>query len=96
MKLTLAEPKYFTDSISIISELVNEVTFSVEKDKIELVAMDPANVTLVSFTLLASAFAHYDNDKTVKLSVNLESLKQVLRRAKSSDTVSLSLDDKKN
>jgi hypothetical protein len=29
MKLTLAEPKYFKDSISIISDLVNEAKFNV-------------------------------------------------------------------
>ncbi|MFH1592474.1 MAG: proliferating cell nuclear antigen (pcna) [Candidatus Woesearchaeota archaeon] len=96
MKLTLAEPKYFTDSISIVSELVNEVTLKVDKDRIELIAMDPANVAMIAFTLLSSAFSEYSVDKPCKLSVNLESLKQVLRRAKGSDSITLSLDEKKN
>ena len=96
MKLTLAEPKYFTESISIISELVNEVTLKVEKDKIEIIALDPANVAMIAFTLLSSTFAEYNIEKAVKLSVNLESLKQVLKRAKGSDIISLSLDEKKN
>ena len=90
MKLTFAEPKYFSDSISIISELVNEATFSIEKDKIELIALDPANVALISFTLLSSVFSEYELEKPVKLSVSLESLKQVLRRIKGSDNVSFS------
>src|SRR3989344_4828501 len=96
MKLAFAEPKYFSDSISIISELVNEATFSIEKDKIELIALDPANVALISFTLLSSVFSEYELEKPVKLSVSLESLKQVLRRIKGSDNVSLSFDEKKN
>jgi len=34
MKLTLAEPKYFKDSVSIISELVNEARFKITTDAI--------------------------------------------------------------
>ena len=54
MKLTLAEPKYLKDSISIISELVNEASFKITPEAIELVAMDPANVAMVIFKLLSS------------------------------------------
>jgi len=96
MKLTLAEPKYFTESVSIISELVNEVTLKIDKDKIEIIALDPANVAMIAFTLLSSAFSEYNVEKSLKLSVNLESLRQVLKRARGSDTISLSLDEKKN
>ncbi len=96
MKLTLTESKYLTDSISIISELVNEGTLKVQKDKINLIAMDPANVAMVSFTLLSSAFADYELPKEQKLSLNLESFRQVLKRAKPTDTIILSLDEEKN
>ncbi len=37
MKLTLAEIKPFADSISIISDLVNEATFKIKKDGLEMV-----------------------------------------------------------
>ena len=32
MKLTLADPKLFKDSITIISDLVNEAQFKISKD----------------------------------------------------------------
>ena len=32
MKLTLAEPNYLKDSVSIISELVNEASFKIKKN----------------------------------------------------------------
>jgi len=91
MKLTLAEPKYLKDSISIISELVNEARFKVTKDAIELVAMDPANVAMVVFKLLSSTFVEYDVKEDVELAVNLSNLKRVMRRAKPNDTVTLEL-----
>jgi DNA polymerase III sliding clamp (beta) subunit (PCNA family) len=61
MKLTLAEPKYLKDSISIISELVNEARLKITPDFIEIIAMDPANVAMVVFKLLSSAFVEYDD-----------------------------------
>ncbi|RLE44892.1 hypothetical protein DRJ25_06255, partial [Candidatus Woesearchaeota archaeon] len=79
MKLTLVEPRYLKDSVTIISELVNEATFKVNSESIELIAMDPANVAMVVFKLLSSAFAEYDVKQPVELAINLSNLKQVLK-----------------
>jgi len=95
MKLTLAEPKYLKDSISIISDLVNEGRFRITKDAIELIAMDPANVAMVIFRLLSSAFVEYDIKEETEIAVNLSSMKQILRRAKSSDTLVMELQENK-
>ncbi len=96
MKLTLAEPRYLKDPISVISELVSEVRIKVDSDKIELIAMDPANVAMIVFRLLSSAFVEYELKEPVELSINLDNLKQILRRAKPSDTLTLQLDEGKN
>ncbi len=96
MKLTLTEPRYLKDSILIISELVNEVNIKMFKDRIELVAMDPANVAMVVFKLLGSAFAEYSVDKERTIGVNLINLTQILKRVKPTDILTLELDDTKN
>lgn len=95
MKLSLAEPRYLKDSISIISELVNEATFKINPQAIELVAMDPANVAMVIFKLLSSSFVEYDVKKPVELAINLSNLKQILRRANPSDMITLELEESK-
>ena len=92
MKLVLAEPKYLKDSIAILSELVTDVNLLVDKDKIEMIAADPANVSMVIYKLLSSAFAEYDVDKETQIAVNLDSLKQVLRRVKPADIIEIDLD----
>ena len=92
MKLTLAEPKYLKESISIISDLVNEARFKVNKEGIELVAMDPANVAMVIFKLLSSTFTEYDVKKDAEFAINLSNLKQIMRRAKPNDMLTLELD----
>ena len=95
MRLTLAEPNYLKDSVSIISELVNEASFKIKTNSIELVAMDPANVAMVIFKLLSSAFTDYKVEKETDIAINLTNLKQILRRAKSSDSLTLEIEEDK-
>ena len=92
MRLTLAEPGYLKESIAIISDLVNEARFKVSQDAIELVAMDPANVAMVVFKLLSSAFTEYDVKKDTEMAINLGNFKQILRRASPKDMLTLELD----
>ncbi len=92
MKLSLAEPKYFKDSITIISDLVNEARFKINSNAMELVAMDPANVAMVIFRMLSSAFTEYSVKKEVDLAISLSNLKQILRRVSPSDMLTLELD----
>ncbi len=89
MKLILAEPKYFKDSISIISELVTEAKFKVNSNGLELIAMDPANVAMVIFKMLSSCFTKYEVNEETELSINLNNLKQILKRAKAEDVLTL-------
>ena len=96
MKLVLNDTKYLKEPVMIISELVNEATFKVDGDKIELIAMDPGNVAMVIFKLLSSAFVEYDVSKKYDLAISLEMFKQILRRAKPSDTLTLKFDEEKN
>ena len=89
MKLTLADTKFLKESIGIIADLVTEVRFKVTKNGLELVAMDPANVAMVVYKLLSSGFVDYDVKNECTLAMNLNDLKQVLRRVKPSDTITL-------
>ena len=95
MKLTLAEPRYLKDSISIISELVDEARFKITPDAVELVAMDPANVAMVIFKLLSSCFTEYDVKDQTEIAINLGNLKQILRRSKPNDMLSIEVDENK-
>ena len=95
MKLTLAEPKLLKESISIISDLVMETKFRVGKDFVEIIAMDPANVAMVIFRMPSNSFAEYKVSEDTVLSMNLQDFKQVLRRAKPNDVLTLEKTDNK-
>ncbi|VVB78251.1 DNA polymerase sliding clamp [uncultured archaeon] len=82
MLLKLDHPKLFSEIVGIISELVLEVRLKVSKEGVSLIAIDPANVAMVSFKLPNTAFSEIDVENNEVLGVNLESLKAVLRRVK--------------
>ena len=96
MKLTLAEPRLLKETVSILADLVNDVQFKIDKDKLEIVATDPANVVLVVFKLLSSAFVEYNLEDKEVICVSLDNLNQILRRLKGNDTLTLELDKKRN
>ena len=89
MKLTLVEPKLLKESIAIISELVTETQIHLSKDQLEVTAMDPANVAMVLFKMPQNSFAEYNVDKDTTIAINLNNFKQILKRAKNTDVLSL-------
>ncbi|MFT7616252.1 MAG: proliferating cell nuclear antigen [Candidatus Woesearchaeota archaeon] len=93
MKLSLAEPKFFKESIAIISELVTEARFKISKDGITLVAMDPANVAMVIFKLLPTLFTEYKLEESVDIALNLNNMKQIMKRVGANDVLTLELED---
>ncbi len=92
----LNDPKLMSDSVSVISELVSDAKFKIDSEKLELIAMDPANVAMVAFQILSSAFTEYKVEKEIEIALNLDSLKQILRRSKPSDNLTIELDEEKN
>ena len=89
MRMQLADSTVLKDSISVVSELVTEGRFKFTRDSVELIAMDPANVAMVIFKLLASCFTEYDVPKEQEIGLNLANLKQILRRSKADDILAL-------
>ncbi len=83
MLIKLDNPKLLADSISLLSDLVLEVKAKINKNGFEITAIDPANVALISLKIPAKVFSQFelDKNKEEELGLNLEDLKQVLRRA---------------
>lgn len=79
MLLKLDNPKFLSDIISIISDLVIEVKIKVNRAGMSIIAIDPANVALVSFKLPAEAFSQIEVEEET-LGISLDSLKSVLKR----------------
>ena len=70
MKLKLNEPSEFTKGVEIISELVSEVRIKVTEFGLSISAMDPANVSMVGYSLPKEAFSIFEAENQT-IGVNL-------------------------
>lgn len=86
MLVKLENPKFLSEVISIISELVTEVKLRFDDKGMSILAIDPANVALVSFILPKKVFSDFRANNEV-LGINLDNLKAVLRRAKAGSSL---------
>ncbi len=92
MLLKLDEPKLLSDIIAIISDLVLEVKIKVNKYGLSIIAIDPANVALVSFKLPAEAFSQIEVEEET-IGVSLDNLKSILRRCSPGSSLILQTED---
>jgi proliferating cell nuclear antigen len=83
------------DALATVSSIVTEGTFSLDENGINLVAMDPASVAMISFNLLSSIFDEYKLDKPTKMTLNIDYFVQILKRATATDKVSFKLSENK-
>lgn len=88
MLAKLENPKFFSEVISIISELVSEVKLKFDETGMSIIAVDNANVSMVSFKMPKESFSEYRAQREV-IGINLDNLKAVLRRTKSSGSMTL-------
>ena len=93
MLVKFNDAKALSEAVAIMSELVNELRIKVNKNGMSAVAVDPANVALVSLKIPRTAFSQFETSEE-EIGVNLEDLKQVLKRANSGS--SLTLERKEN
>ena len=95
MLLKLDDVRLLAEPIYILSELVTEVKANISKAGINITAFDPANVSLSMLKIPPSVFSQFDA-KDEKLGLNLEDLKQVLKRTSAGSSIILKKEDDEN
>ncbi len=95
-KAIMSDPSVLRDSLDAVGALISEGVFDINADGINLVAMDPASVAMVSFNLLSSSFVDYKIDKPKKISLNIDQLVQILKRSSITDQLFMELDENEN
>lgn len=80
------------DAIESVSSLVDEVKFSISEKGLELKAVDPANVAMVSLRIRAEAFEFFKAEPC-EIGVDLVRLSDVLSMADKGENVGLELDE---
>jgi proliferating cell nuclear antigen len=93
MKLVVQEAPALKAAIDSIVSLVEEGQFEVKQDGLHLRAMDPSQISMVSFTMPKSAFVEYSITEERKIGIDIGQLSNVLARGKRGEKAELSLED---
>ena len=93
MLVKLDNPSLLSRPVEIISELVSEAKIKISDFGLGISAIDPANVSMVGLRIPKSAFSQFETGNEI-LGINLDNLKQILKRAGSGS--SLILEKKEN
>jgi proliferating cell nuclear antigen len=80
------------DAIDAVSSLVDEVKFSLSEKGLELKAVDPANVAMVSLVVRPDAFDYF-KATTSEIGIDLVRLSDVLSMADKGENIQLELDE---
>ena len=92
MLVKLESPVLLSKTVDIISELVSEARIKINEFGLSISAIDPANVSMVGLRIPRSAFSQFEAGNEI-IGINLENLKQILKRAGSGSSLILEKKD---
>lgn len=96
LKISLADVEGFRNAIGVINHICIEAAFKIDREKIEVVQMDPANVCMVIWKYLSSACIEWDVGESQTILLNVDNLYNILKNAKKSDVLALETDETNN
>ncbi len=91
-KARMADAKVWKNLISAIATLVDEASFNINEEGIQLRAMDPSHVAMVDFEWPKTSFEEYICNEPTKLSVNVSEMLKLLRRIGGEESIELVLE----
>ncbi len=89
MKLIYPSAKGLSRAFESIWNLVNEGTFKITNEGISLMAIDPSQISMVNFNLTKDAFLEYEIEDEMKLSIDIDYLKNIMKRARSNEMIKM-------
>ncbi|MFH1393311.1 MAG: proliferating cell nuclear antigen (pcna) [Candidatus Micrarchaeota archaeon] len=93
MKLVVQEAPALKAAIDSIVSLVEEGQFEVKEDGLHLKAMDPSQISMISFTMPKEAFVEYNISEESKLGVDIGQLSNVLARGKKGEKAEITTEE---
>ncbi|VVC04406.1 DNA polymerase sliding clamp [Candidatus Bilamarchaeum dharawalense] len=93
MKLVVQDAPALKSAVDAIVCLVEEGQFEVKNDGLHLKAMDPSQISMVSFTMPKAVFVEYHLPEERKIGVDISQLSNVLARGKKGEKAELGVEE---
>ncbi|MFH1391760.1 MAG: proliferating cell nuclear antigen (pcna) [Candidatus Diapherotrites archaeon] len=96
MELIFEDATVFKKFVDGIAVLVDEAEFQIDENGLSLKATDHSQISLVDFQLPKKAFKKLEVKEPTSIGLDLNYLNQVMARAKSTDSLELSISEDKS
>ena len=93
MRIVMDDAPKLKAAIEAIVNLVEEGVFEMGNEGIRLKAMDPSQISMISFFMPKEAFSTYELSEERKLGLDVDKLSKVLARAKGGESAELGVED---
>ncbi|VVC04489.1 DNA polymerase sliding clamp [Candidatus Burarchaeum australiense] len=93
MKIVVADAPSLKYSVDAIACLVEEGVFEITKGGILLKAMDPSQISMISFSMPKETFLEYSVEEERKVGLDIEQLSSVLSRGVRGEKAELGVED---
>lgn len=93
-QITTTNPQFLKNTLTTINTLIEEATFNITPETIQLRAMDPSRVAMINLEIPKTSFDQYVCNEPTKLCINITELQKLLKGAGKNETITLKLDPK--
>ncbi len=92
IRLIYPDAKEFTYIVQAIAALIEEASFVVSSDGLKLRALDPSRTAMIDLFIPREAFEEYpDVSEDVRVGLNFDDFKKILKRIKKGDKIGLEI-----
>lgn len=93
MKIVVADSMNLKTAIDSIASLVEEGVFEIGLEGLRLKAMDPSQISMISFFMPKESFLEYHVEEAKKIGLDIDQLSSVLSRGSHSEKAELGIED---
>jgi len=97
IKIIYSDAKEFTYIVQSIAVLIEEAAFTITNEGIRLRAIDSSRTAMIDLFMPREAFEEYPSDlsEEIRVGVNFDDLKKILKRVKKGDRIGLEISEGK-
>jgi proliferating cell nuclear antigen len=89
----MGEAPFLKSAVDSIVSLVEEGVFEITKEGIALRAMDPSQISMISFSMPKNAFETFEIDESRTIGLDITQFSNILSRGKKGEKAELGLED---
>ncbi len=89
MKLIYPSAKGLARAFESIWNLVDEGVFKYGEEGVKFIGFDPSRSSMISFSLGKDSFLEYEIEKEVRIGMDMDYLKNIMKRARSNEMVKI-------